>query len=212
MDKQSDDLRNDSREMRDDASAATHKATGTLADAASRERHKEEPTAGDLVGEGVGGVSGTLVGAGIGSIAGPIGTIIGGIAGAVSGWWAGRTVSEAVSGYTPDDDGYYRDRYDTSPSKLADRNYDDVRPAYQLGHIAGANPDYQGRRFEEVEGDLRKGWDDAAQKAHGGWEHVRGYVNDAYTRNSGRRSSAASTFTAHSRTAEGGLTSDDSTG
>ncbi len=201
MDNQKDDVRDE-----------LAKGTGKLAGAASSERHHEEPTAGDLVGEGVGGVSGVLVGAGVGSIAGPIGTIIGGIAGAVSGWWAGRTVSEAVSGYSPDDDGYYRDRYDASPTKLADRNYDEVRPAYQLGHIAGANPDYKGRRFEEIEGDLRKGWDATEQKAHGGWEHVKGYVNDAYSRTSSRHSSAASTFTAHSRVAEGGLTSDDTVG
>ncbi|MEP6691165.1 MAG: hypothetical protein ABJD07_08405 [Gemmatimonadaceae bacterium] len=179
---------------------------------ASSARHNTEPSAGDLVGEGVGGVSGVVAGAAIGSLAGPIGTIIGGIAGAASGWWAGRTVSEAMTGYTPEDDKHYRDSYEKSSDRLADRSYDDVRPAYQLGHVAAANPDYSGKKFDEIEGDLRKGWDSAGQKAKHEWEHVRGYVNDAYTRSGTRRSSAASTFSAHAPNAVGGLNSDDTNG
>src|SRR5215213_2828612 len=118
-------------------------------------RHDDHPGTGDQVGEAVGGVSGVVTGAAIGSMGGPIGTIIGGIAGAVGGWWAGRTVSEAASKFTDHDDNNYRQAYEARPDRLADRTYDDVRPAYQLGHIASENPDYNGKSFESIETELQ---------------------------------------------------------
>lgn len=138
---------------------------------------------GDKVGEAAGGVSGVVVGAAIGSLAGPIGTVVGGIAGAVGGWWAGRAVADAAQQYTLGDEAVYRNHYDNSPIRLADRNFDTVSPAFRLGHIAARNPDYRGRPFVDVEPDLRRGWDATASKTHGEWETVRGYVNDAYDRN-----------------------------
>lgn len=138
---------------------------------------------GDKVGEAAGGVSGVVVGAAIGSLAGPIGTVVGGIAGAVGGWWAGRAVADAAQQYTLGDEAVYRNHYDNSPVRLADRNFDAVSPAFRLGHIAARNPDYRGRSFVDVEPDLRRGWDATASKTHGEWEAVRGYVNDAYDRN-----------------------------
>jgi len=146
--------------------------------------HDDRPGVGDEVGEAVGGVSGVVAGAAIGSAAGPIGTVIGGIAGAVGGWWAGRTVAEATHKFTQDDDEYYRERFETTPGRLADRNYDDVRPAYQLGHIASMNPDYNGRTFDEVESDLRHGWSNNLRARHGDWSAVRPYAEEAYNRSS----------------------------
>jgi len=146
--------------------------------------HDDRPGAGDEVGEAVGGVSGVVAGAAIGSAAGPIGTVIGGIAGAVGGWWAGRSVAEATHKFTQDDDAYYRERFETTPGRLADRNYDDVRPAYQLGHIASMNPDYHGRTFDEVESDLRHGWSNNLRARHGDWSAIRPYAEEAYNRNS----------------------------
>ena len=137
--------------------------------------------AGRLVGEGVGGVGGIAAGAAIGSLVGPVGTFIGALAGAVGGWWAGKEVVEAASSST-DDDTYYRKHYESSTTRVAGRTYDDVRPAYQLGHLAARNPDYQGRGFEEIEPDLRRGWSDDLRAKHGDWSEVRGYASDAYTR------------------------------
>ena len=146
--------------------------------------HSDTPGVGDEVGEAVGGVSGVVAGAAIGSAAGPIGTVIGGIAGAVGGWWAGRTVAEATHKFTQDDDTYYRERFEITPGRLADRNYEDIRPAYQLGHIASMNPDYNGRTFDEVEPDLRHGWSNNLRARHGDWSAVRPYAEEAYNRNS----------------------------
>jgi len=141
------------------------------------------PPKGDKVGEGVGSVSGVAAGAAIGSAAGPIGTIIGGIAGAVGGWWAGHAVSEAAHKFTENDDNYYRERFVNRADRLADRGYDDVRPAYQLGHIASMNPDYNGRSFDEIEPDLQHGWGNDLRARHGDWSTVRPYAQEAYSRN-----------------------------
>ena len=69
------------------------------------------------------------------------------------------------------------------------REYDRVRPAYQLGHLAGMNPDYRDRDFEHIEGDLRAGWTDDVSARHGRWEEVRHLARRAYER--GRARSAA---------------------
>lgn len=91
------------------------------------------------------------------------------------------------------------DRVEQGVSRAADRvadgvtgrgyAYEHVRPAYQLGHLAGMNPDYQGRRFEDVEPDLRRGYDAYAGNNAGtpAWADVRDYASDAYTRSSTRR-------------------------
>ncbi len=148
------------------------------------DQHDESRTTGDEVGEAAGGISGVVAGAAIGSVGGPVGTIIGGIAGAIGGWWAGHAVAEAANNYTRDDDTFYRSHYEHSDNRLADRSYDDVRPAYQLGHLAARNPDYTGRPFESVESDLRRGWDNNASKAHGDWNQVKDYARTGFTRSS----------------------------
>ncbi|MGI9189217.1 MAG: hypothetical protein ACR2F9_03645 [Longimicrobiaceae bacterium] len=147
----------------------------------SRDHHAEEPSTGDLVGEGVGGVSGAFTGAALGSLGGPLGTIIGGIAGAAGGWWAGRSISEAAAHYTEDEDRYYRSHYEGLGDRPADHDYETARHGYALGHIAGGNPDYRGRSFDEVEADLRHGWRDERE---GDWDRVRPYAQHAYDRTS----------------------------
>ena len=143
-------------------------------------RHDDNPSTGDEIGQAVGGVSGVVAGAAIGSAAGPIGTVIGGIAGAVGGWWAGRTVAEAAQSFNDNED-TYRSSYESRADRLADRTYEDVRPAYQLGHIASQNPDYSGRNFESIEADLQRGWTNDLRARHGDWSTVRPFAEEAYT-------------------------------
>ena len=180
-DRMNDDL------LRDDARA---RASGSTGDHADRDRRvpddlRRDDTTGDEVGEAVGGISGVLTGAALGSLGGPIGTIIGGIAGAVSGWWAGKAISEAARHVTDEDEAFYREHYHGAGARLADRTYDDVRPAYQLGHIAGRNPDYASRSFDEVEPDLQRGWTSEVAARHGEWSSVRQYAREAYDRGRG---------------------------
>lgn len=147
--------------------------------------HDDPSTTGDVVGETTGGLAGAATGAALGSLGGPIGTIIGGIAGLAGGWWTGRAVSEAASTFD-NDDTYYRDQYNTRGSRSASTNYDTARPAYQLGHVAGQNPDYSNRKFDDVETDLRRGWESQGNTS-GKWDDVRDYARDAYDRGQQRR-------------------------
>jgi hypothetical protein len=123
----------------------------------SDDARDQNPGAAEQAGEGVGGIGGTLAGAGIGSLAGPIGTVIGGIAGAVGGWWAGEKAGRSLEDM-PEHEDYYRKHH--REVARPDLGYDDARVGYGLGHVAGRNPDYRGRSFDEVEPDLRAGWRD----------------------------------------------------
>jgi hypothetical protein len=137
----------------------------------------ENPGAGEQTGEGVGGIGGTLGGAAVGSALGPVGTIIGGIAGAVGGWWAGEKAGRAL-----EDSRTHEDHYRTHHSSLErnDVDYDTARIGYSVGHVAGRNPDYRTRSFDDVETDLRRGWTDKDRD----YDRLRPFVREGYDRSS----------------------------
>lgn len=137
-------------------------------------------TGAELVGEGVGGASGGLVGAALGSLAGPLGTAIGAIAGAVGGWWAGRAVVDVASGVSAEEEDAYRTHYENSDARLADRSYEQVRPAYHIGRLARMNPDYLGRSFDEVDAELSHAWTRDLCARYGEWPTVRHFVREGY--------------------------------
>ena len=151
-------------------------------------KHDDNPGVADHVGEAAGGISGVVAGAAVGSAVGPIGTIIGGIVGAMGGWWSGRAVAEAATAVTTEDDTYYRKHFSTSGR--SNRSYDDVRPAYYLGHLASRNPDYRNRSFEEIETDLRGGW--TTDSRYGSWDDARGFAREGFTRGRSTLGRAAS--------------------
>jgi hypothetical protein len=145
-------------------------------------KHDSHPSHVDEAGEAAGGIGGVLAGAAIGSAIGPVGTIIGGIAGAVGGWWAGRAVTEAASTVTKSDDEYYRNHYESSSNRFADRSYDDVRPAYLLGQVAAKNPDYAQKNWDDVSKDLERGWSGGTASKHGEWPAMSGYASEGFNR------------------------------
>lgn len=141
----------------------------------------EEPgTGAELAGEGVGGASAGLVGAALGSLAGPLGTAIGAIAGAVGGWWAGRAVVDLASGISAEEENAYRAHYENSDSRLADRGYEDARPAYHIGRLARMNPDYSDSTFDEVDTELSRAWTPDLRAHYGEWPTVRHFVREGY--------------------------------
>jgi hypothetical protein len=87
---------------------------------------------------------------------------------------------ESLDDWSPDDDKRYREEYERSPHRLADLEYDRVRPAYQLGHRAAGRSEWRGRPFEEIEAELQKDWTDDHVKRHGDWSRVRPHVSSAY--------------------------------
>lgn len=139
----------------------------------------------DRVAGPAAGASGALTGGAVGTlILGPIGTAIGAAAGALGGWWAGSAIKETVP-YSEEDDRHYREHY--ARSGRVGRAWENVSPAYHLGHLAARNPDYRGRSFEEIEPDLRRIWNDDLRASHGDWSSIRDYVRAAYARGPGER-------------------------
>jgi len=157
-----------------------HSADGKLERAKDKAlgMHDDHPGVADHIGEAAGGITGVTAGAAAGSLAGPVGTVIGGIAGAMAGWWTGRAVAEAATSISEDDDRYYRRHFEASPNRPGDRRYQDMRPAYYLGHVASHNPEYRDRRFNEFEPELQRGW--SSDPKHGSWDAARPYVLEGY--------------------------------
>ena len=141
----------------------------------TRELNASEKAAaptGAAAGALAGGTAGTI-------IAGPIGTAIGAIAGALGGWWAGAGVEKDAE-LPPQDETYYRRHYEASAP--AGGSWDRARPAYQLGHLAAANPAYRGRSFADIETDLQHGWKGDTAATIGEWQSVRDLARCAYER------------------------------
>lgn len=181
-------LSDDARRAKDKVEGAASRASSDVGNTASDARDTVNggqgmsPNTGRKVGEGVGGVSGIAAGAAIGSLGGPVGTVIGAIAGAVGGWWAGREVSDAATTYTENHDEHYRNHFESQSGSARGRfkSYDQARPLYQLGDVAAQNPNYKGKSFDQVEGDLKRGWNKDMENQYGSWNDVRGTVANAY--------------------------------
>lgn len=150
------------------------------------------PSTADHIGQAAGGITGVVAGAAIGVTAGPIGVLLGGIAGAIGGWWSGRAIAEAAEDITAADEKFYREDYERVERRvdLARRaSFDDARRAYLLGDLASANPDYHGRRFEDVEQELSRGWE-ADPARTGEWQTVRDYASVGWRHGAERRQGA----------------------
>ena len=136
-------------------------------------------TDAETVTEGAGGFIGAVSGMALGALAGPVGLVIGGLAGALGGWWTGHKVADVMQ---ESDDHAFRAHYESSSERMADRSYEDTRPAYVAGHLAARNPDYANKPFEDVETDLRRGWNSDVAAQLGEWSTAQPYARAAYER------------------------------
>jgi hypothetical protein len=133
------------------------------------------------VGTGVGAAGGAAAGAAVGgAVGGPVGAVVGGAVGAVAGGAAGHAAGEAVNPTV--EEGHWRENFRSRPYYREGKSFSDYHPAYRYGWESASRPDYAGKRFEDVEGDLERGWD----KARGGvtiaWIEVREATRDAWNR------------------------------
>jgi hypothetical protein len=63
-----------------------------------------------------------------------------------------------------------------------DKTFDDYHPAYRYGWESASRPENQGRRFDEIENDLSRGWQKARGTATHEWNDVKHATRDAYER------------------------------
>jgi hypothetical protein len=84
-----------------------------------------------------------------------------------------------------DEDNWWRNNFSSRPYATG-RNYEDFRPAYQYGFESGQH--HLGRKWNDVETDLRSGWEKFEGKsgAGGTWENVKHAVKDAWSRITGQ--------------------------
>lgn len=132
------------------------------------------------IGVAGGASGGALAGAAIGAVGGPVGAAVGGAIGAVAGGLAGKAAGEAVN--PTEEDRYWRENHASRPYFKSGRTYDDYRPAYAYGWESAGRPEYHGRKFEDVENDLSRGWDKARGTARSEWSEMKAATRDAFDR------------------------------
>jgi uncharacterized protein (TIGR02271 family) len=128
------------------------------------------------VGAGVGGAAAGLA---IGAVGGPVGAVIGGIVGgAVAGGLAGKGVGELIDPTTEDE--WLHEYFGSRANRRTDEKPESYRPAYHYGLQSAER--HAGRRFEDVEPELRTGWDAARGNCPMGWDDARDAVRHAFDR------------------------------
>ena len=96
----------------------------------------------------------------------------------MAGGLAGKGAAEAVNPTV--EDAYWRDNYKTRHYATAGTTYDTYRPAYQYGWESAGR--YRGRKFDDVEPELRKSWESNPSNARLQWEQAKQPVRDAWHR------------------------------
>lgn len=129
----------------------------------------------EKIGEGAGAMAGKAADMAMGMSA----TLMRSAADTLSEWWSGSQARAAANSWDDEQERTSRQHFESAG---ADRSFDDVRPLYQFGHVAGQNPEYQGRSFSDVEPELRRAWESDRNRS-GEWPELRGYVGFGYEQN-----------------------------
>lgn len=101
-----------------------------------------------------------------------------------------RTTSTGGAGSAADwgtEDRFWRENFSTRPYRKADRGYEHYQPGYRYG-FESANR-YSGREWNDVEPELRSGWDSYEHRGSGQstWEDIKDSVRDAWDKVRGRK-------------------------
>ena len=76
------------------------------------------------------------------------------------------------------EDDYWRANYMTRPYYVTGEAYELYQPAYRFGWET--YPRYEGRTFEELEGELERDWDRYETRGSLTWERAKRAVRDAW--------------------------------
>lgn len=90
-----------------------------------------------------------------------------------------RANDPSLPGFTANDP-LFRSHFQHA-NRLADRAYEDVRPAYRLGFDAAGDAHFAGRGFDEAETDLEGHWLNV-RFAGDEWQSVRDYAREGFER------------------------------
>jgi hypothetical protein len=89
------------------------------------------------------------------------------------------------------EDNYWFENFSSRPYALGPDFYDRYRPAYRYGFESARH--HMGRKFEDAEPDLRRGWDTYEYRAENPstWDEIREAVRDAWDRVTGGKTAPA---------------------
>ena len=78
-----------------------------------------------------------------------------------------------------DYDTHFKNNYQTANYYNKDRSWDDYSPAYNYAYESSTKT-YAGRKFDEVENDLERGWDKTKANSRLAWNEAKGAVRDGW--------------------------------
>lgn len=107
--------------------------------------------------------------------------VLAGVAVVAGGYWASKKLFSAASELSDQDEQDCRTYYDTHPMRSAGVPYSQARTMYVLGYVAGRNPDYSDRAYDEVEPHLRGGY---SGRGTGSYDALRDFGRRGYERSS----------------------------
>jgi len=126
------------------------------------------------------GIGAALGGAGAGAVAGalggPVGAVVGAVVGGVAGGLAGTAVGEEVDPTA--EEMYWKINYSSRPYYSDDMEYEDISPAYRYGWESRSK--YAGKNYQDVESNLKAGWEETEHDVSLGWEKASQAVRDAW--------------------------------
>ncbi len=131
------------------------------------------------VGAGVGAaLGGAGAGALAGAVAGPIGAAVGAVVGGVAGGLAGKATAESIDPTA--EDAHWRKTYGSRPYASKETSYDTYAPAYRHGWESRSK--YAGKKFDDVEVDLKRDWEASKSSTALGWDKAKLATRDAWDR------------------------------
>jgi hypothetical protein len=112
--------------------------------------------------------------------------VIAGVAlAAAGGYWASRKLASAAAELAEEEERDCRTYYETHVVRSSGVPYGQARNVYVLGYVAGRNPDYAGRGYDEVEPHLRSGY---TGRRAGSYDTLRDFGRRGYERGTTRGS------------------------
>lgn len=122
------------------------------------------------------------VGQALSAISRPLAAVLGTVAGTLGGWWA--RAAENRWELSQADEEACRQHFTSITVVSPGMTYERARTGYALGYVASRNPDYVGRPFEELEGDLRRGFGEEHEHSY---DSLREFTRYGYERGTLRR-------------------------
>jgi hypothetical protein len=75
---------------------------------------------------------------------------------------------------------YWRDNWQSRPYASADLGFEYYRPGYRFGYESARSS--RGKEWNDIEAELRTGWERYEHRGQSTWENIKGAVRDAWNR------------------------------